>query len=79
VEVLVKDEGHGIEPQLMDEIFKPFFSTRTKGTGLGLSNVKRIVHAHSGWIKAENRRFKGATFRINLSIGGEHGQDTDHR
>jgi len=73
VEVVVKDDGHGIEPPLMDEIFKPFFSTRTKGTGLGLSNVKRIVHAHRGWIKAENRPFKGAAFRVNLSIGGQHG------
>ncbi|MCF8128785.1 MAG: hypothetical protein K9N10_09735, partial [Deltaproteobacteria bacterium] len=73
VEVVVKDDGHGIEPSLMDEIFKPFFSTRTKGTGLGLSNVKRIVHAHRGWIKAENRALKGAAFRINLSIGGQHG------
>ena len=78
VEVAVKDDGHGIEPRFMDEIFKPFFSTRTKGTGLGLSNVKRIVHAHRGWIKAENRRSKGATFRVNLTIGGDHGQDTDH-
>ena len=73
VEVVVKDDGHGIEPSLMNEIFKPFFSTRTKGTGLGLSNVKRIVHAHRGWIEAENRPSKGATFRINLSTGGKHG------
>ena len=79
VEVAVKDDGHGIDPPLMDEIFKPFFSTRTKGTGLGLSNVKRIVHAHRGWIKAENRRSKGAAFHINLPIGGDHGQHTDHR
>ena len=78
VEVVVKDEGHGIEPRFMDEIFKPFFSTRTKGTGLGLSNAKRIVHAHGGWIKAENRRSKGATFRVNLTTGGDHGQNTDH-
>ena len=78
VEVVVKDDGHGIDPQLMDEIFKPFFSTRTKGTGLGLSNVKRIVHAHGGWIKAENRRSKGATFRVNLTVEGDHGQHTDH-
>ena len=78
VEVVIKDDGHGIKPRYMGEIFKPFFSTRTKGTGLGLSNVKRIVHAHRGWIKAGNRPTKGATFRVNLTIGGDHGQNTDH-
>ncbi len=78
VEIVVKDAGHCIEPRFMEEIFKPFFSTRAKGTGLGLSNVKRIVQAHCGWIKAENRRAKGAAFRINLPIGGDHGQNTDH-
>ncbi len=78
VEVVVQDNGHGIPSRFMDEIFKPFFSTRTKGTGLGLSNVKRIVHAHGGRIKAENRRLKGAKFSVKLSIGGKHGQNTDH-
>ncbi len=78
VEVAVKDDGHGIDHGILDEIFKPFFSTRTKGTGLGLSNAKRIVDAHGGWIKVENRRSQGATFRIHLFIGGERGQYTDH-
>ena len=73
VEVVVRDDGHGIPSRFMDEIFKPFFSTKTKGTGLGLSNVRRIVHAHDGWIKAENRRFKGATFRLNLTTGDRNG------
>ena len=78
VEVLVQDEGHGIQPRFMEEIFKPFFSTRTKGTGLGLSNVSRIVHAHGGWMKAENRPSKGASFHVTLPTGNEYGQDFDH-
>lgn len=73
VEVVVQDEGHGIESRFMNEIFKPFFSTRTKGTGLGLSNVRRIVQAHGGWIKAENRRSKGAVFRVNLPVDRKNG------
>jgi len=78
VEVMVQDDGHGIPSRFMDEIFKPFFSTKTKGTGLGLSNVRRIVHAHGGWIKAENRRFKGATFRLNLTTGDRNGKNPHH-
>jgi PAS domain S-box-containing protein len=73
MEVVVKDEGHGIETEVIKKIFKPFFSTRTKGAGLGLSNVKRIVWAHGGRVKAENRRKKGATFRVTLPLGRKHG------
>jgi PAS domain S-box-containing protein len=73
MEVLVSDEGHGIETEVIKKIFKPFFSTRTKGTGLGLSNVKRIVRAHGGRIEAENRPSNGATFRVTLPLGRKHG------
>lgn len=73
VEVMVQDEGHGISSRFKDDIFKPFFSTKAKGTGLGLSNVRRIVHAHGGWIEAENGRLKGATFRLNLTTGDRNG------
>ena len=68
IEIVIEDEGNGIEEKYMPEIFKPFFSTKTKGTGLGLPNVDRIVQAHGGQVHAEKRDGNGATFRVHLPI-----------
>jgi PAS domain S-box-containing protein len=66
LEVMVEDEGTGLPKKLLDDIFKPFFTTKEKGTGLGLTNVKNIIEAHKGRIEAENRHPHGAIFRIWL-------------
>ena len=52
----VSDNGHGIEPDVAGEIFKPFFTTRTggEGVGLGLFIAKGIVQQHNGQIRVEN-------------------------
>jgi nitrogen fixation/metabolism regulation signal transduction histidine kinase len=47
----VKDNGPGIPPELMDEIFVPFFTTKDKGTGIGLSLSKQIIQRHGGSLK----------------------------
>ena len=57
VEVLVEDEGRGIRPEIMPEIFNDFFKgdpESLEGTGLGLSICKRIVEMHNGKIWAES-------------------------
>ena len=41
--VQIEDEGQGIRPEMLKQIFKPFFTTKQKGTGLGLSVVQRRV------------------------------------
>lgn len=66
VQITVSDEGCGLPDAQPEEIFKPFFTTKSKGTGLGLSNVRRIVEAHKGTIRAEARDPKGAVFSILL-------------
>ena len=48
VEVSVRDNGPGFEPDAKDRIFDAFFTTKTKGTGLGMAIAKRIVEAHGG-------------------------------
>ena len=55
VVIRVTDSGAGIDPKLGDEIFKPFFTTKSvgKGTGLGLSIVQSIVNHHSGSIELD--------------------------
>lgn len=69
----VIDSGHGIPVDIQDEIFKPFFSTRShgQGVGLGLFVAKGIVEQHNGRIWAENNPTprKGATFTVFLPLG----------
>ena len=64
----IQDEGPGIDPQIMEDIFNPFFTTRAKGTGLGLAIVRDIVTVHNGTVMVENRPSGGACFSIKLEL-----------
>ncbi len=68
VEVKVQDTGMGMEREVMDNIFNPFFTTkeRDKGTGLGLTVSQGIVQDHEGWIEVESEIGKGSLFKIYL-------------
>jgi signal transduction histidine kinase len=63
-EVTVTDTGEGMPPKVLDEIFRPFFTTKAKGTGLGLSLSRRIVEQHHGHIFARSEIGKGTTFTL---------------
>jgi two-component system, NtrC family, sensor histidine kinase HydH len=54
VEVRIEDTGPGISPQLREQIFNPFVTTKKTGVGLGLSIVSRIIDGHHGTIRVEN-------------------------
>lgn len=63
------DQGCGIEPDVMDRIFEPFFSTKTdKGTGLGLAMAYSLVNQSKGHIRVESERGKGSQFTLYLPI-----------
>jgi signal transduction histidine kinase len=62
------DTGEGMTPEVMAEIFKPFFSTRPGGSGLGLPTTKRIIEAHGGSISVASEPGKGTMFTIRLPI-----------
>jgi signal transduction histidine kinase len=68
----VADSGHGIEPDIAGEIFKPFFTTRNGGerVGLGLFIAKGIVEQHNGQIRVENNpgTDKGAISTVILPV-----------
>jgi len=66
VTLTVKDDGIGMDEEVMSHIFEPFFSTRAQGTGLGLSTVYGIVTHNGGHIKVTSAPGKGATFCIHL-------------
>ncbi len=68
VEVKVQDTGMGMEREVMDNIFNPFFTTKEKdkGTGLGLTVSQGIVQDHEGWIEVESEIGKGSMFKIYL-------------
>jgi len=62
VVVKVSDEGEGINPENIEKIFNPFFSTKDKGTGLGLTITYKIMQAHKGFVKVFNNEDSGCTF-----------------
>jgi len=67
-EVAVTDTGEGMPPEVLREIFRPFFTTKAKGTGLGLSLSKRIVEQHQGYIFVRSEIGVGTTFFLLLPI-----------
>lgn len=80
----VEDSGTGIEPQVLEQIWDPFFTTKTaaKGSGLGLSTTRGIVAAHQGFITVKTEVGRGTTFRVYLPVSeGEvaEGQGTGVR
>lgn len=66
--IAVADEGKGIAPEHIANIFRPFFTTKGHGTGLGLSLAKRTVEAHGGKIEVSSEVGKGTQFVILLPV-----------
>ena len=69
IELLVEDDGPGVDPDQRDQIFQPFFTTKAQGTGLGLAIVHSIVTQHRGSLRLESSAKGGAAFRIQLPAG----------
>jgi signal transduction histidine kinase len=67
IRISVQDTGAGIPQDEIENIFKPFYTTKTRGAGLGLAIVERIVKEHGGEIRVVSSRGKGTTFTIDLS------------
>jgi two-component system nitrogen regulation sensor histidine kinase NtrY len=70
VEITVADTGHGINREVKEKLFLPYFSTKKRGTGLGLAIVRRIVEDHHGSIRVEENQPAGAKFIVELPLAG---------
>jgi len=68
VEILVEDNGMGIPPQSLEQIFDPFFTSkgRDTGTGLGLSISQQIIEEHGGRIAVTSEPGRGSCFTVHL-------------
>jgi signal transduction histidine kinase len=64
----VRDQGCGLPPGKKEEIFSPFFTTKSKGTGLGLPIAKKIVEAYEGMLEVLENPVKGVTFRVIIPM-----------
>lgn len=65
-QIKITDNGPGIEPEILNEIFVPFFTTKTEGTGIGLSIARQIMRTHGGNIKVSSIPGKETTFTLSL-------------
>ncbi|HTT01006.1 MAG TPA: PAS domain S-box protein [Steroidobacteraceae bacterium] len=70
VELRVRDQGAGAEPENLERMFEPFFSTKPNGMGLGLPICSEIARAHGGRLWAENNADAGLTVHVTLPVAG---------
>ena len=67
----IKDTGGGIPPEVLHNIFNPFFTTKIHGSGLGLPIVHKIVTRHNGEVDIDNRPGEGISFLIKFPSAKE--------
>ena len=67
----VSDSGSGLPAGELEQVFEPFFSSKTNGLGLGLSVCRSIITAHGGKLWAINNPERGATFHFTLPVSSE--------
>ena len=70
VEFAVTDVGTGIAPEVAEQLFTPFFTTKAEGMGLGLSLCRTVIEQHGGQLVFESQSPKGTSFRFTLPAAG---------
>ncbi|MCH3916400.1 MAG: ATP-binding protein [Spirochaetia bacterium] len=72
VDILISDNGKGMDEKTLAKIFEPYFTTKASGTGLGLTVVYKIFKEHNGDVQVHSILGKGTTFTMKLPV--PHGQ-----
>ena len=68
IQIMIQDDGAGIDSADLIHVFDPFFTTRSNGSGLGLSIAYSIIEMHQGTIKVESEIGKGTKMLILLPV-----------
>jgi len=68
LQISIKDSGVGIDPEDLEKIFRPFFTTKAKGTGLGLPICNEIINLHHGRLDIQSIKGEGTTANIILPV-----------
>ena len=66
IEMIIHDNGCGMDESTLQHLFDPFFTTKMDGTGLGLAVVKSVIESHQGQISVQSQAGAGSTFEIHL-------------
>jgi len=66
--ITVRDSGPGLDPQIVDRLFEPFYSSKPEGLGMGLTISRSIIEAHGGQLWAKQDAPRGAVFQFTLPI-----------
>jgi two-component system sensor kinase FixL len=67
-QITIADQGPGIAPEVREQLFTPFFTTKARGTGLGLSTARRLVEAHGGTLAIECPPTGGTSATLRLPV-----------
>jgi len=62
------DQGTGIEPQDLEKVFQPYFTTKEAGIGLGLAITERIIKEHGGGLEVKSQPGEGTSFTVRLPV-----------
>jgi two-component system nitrogen regulation sensor histidine kinase GlnL len=68
VDITISDSGCGINPEEMERIFTPYFTTKSKGSGLGLAISQKIIEDHHGLLKIKSSPGEGTTMTVSLPL-----------
>lgn len=66
--ILIRDQGCGIPPEILDRIFNLYFTTKRDGTGIGLAMTYRILQLHNGSVHVESAVDAGAQFTLRVPV-----------
>jgi two-component system cell cycle sensor histidine kinase/response regulator CckA len=76
LELSIRDSGEGIDPENLESIWKPFYTTKEsgRGTGLGLYSIRRTLARAGGHVFVESEKGRGSVFTLYLPLAGEAGE-----
>jgi len=72
LEFIVRDEGKGMDEQIIEKLFTPYYTTKLMGTGLGLLLVKKVIDEHNGEITINSKVGNGSEFIIEFNQSNEY-------